>query len=145
MPKPNHKVQLKKIHLTCALFNPKYRLTSINPPVFSETVEDSAEVMENCTICRQYVSGGIRCKKPGCKEVVHLRCALEKRAKILSKNAKEICDEELGRGQTYHYSNQFWNISYGLFKRIGRDPNDVDAMKITEEDLKTSQFYKEAS
>lgn len=125
--------------------NPKYKLVSIHPPVFTESNEDLLELVDTCSICSKHVTNGIRCNKAGCKEVVHLRCALEKRAKILSKNGQEIIAEEVTRGQTYNYSNQIWSISYGLFKKAGRDPNEDESIKINEKDLEKSKFFSEAS
>lgn len=44
------------------------------------------------------MTNGIKCKKPGCKEVVHLRCALEKKAKILKKHGAELIEEGQNHG-----------------------------------------------
>jgi hypothetical protein len=73
---------VQKCHLTCAMFNPRYKLQSLDPPVFLENKDDQyVEVLNTCKICGKEVVNGIKCHKTG--ECVHLRCALQHRINIL--------------------------------------------------------------
>jgi hypothetical protein len=60
-------------------------------------------------------------------------------------NGEQIINDGYGKLQTYHYSNLFWNISYGMFDKKGRNPkHDIDPISITTEDLAHSEFYNTA-
>ena len=91
--------EVKKCHLICAMFNPKYKILSIEPQVFIEDNDDQyAEVFHKCSICKTSVVNGIECQKDDCKDVVHLRCALKQRMDLLHKNRLEIIDEGIAYG-----------------------------------------------